>query len=79
MDEPGPVADGAVRREVVPGGDMDRFEFVFSLIGLLLGLSLVEVLSGLVKARKVRSTIRIGWLTPMLGILVSFTSRVFGG
>lgn len=29
---------------------MDRFEYVFSLIGLLLGLSLVEVIGGLVKA-----------------------------
>jgi len=58
---------------------MDRFEFVFSLIGLLLGLSLVEVLSGLVKARKAQATSRIGWLTPMLGVLVILHVTSFWG
>jgi hypothetical protein len=58
---------------------MDRFEYVFSLIGLLLGLSLVEVLSGLVKARKARSKTRIGSLTPMLGILVILHVTSFWG
>lgn len=58
---------------------MDRFEYVFSLIGLLLGLSLVEVLSGLVRARKASSTAKIGWLTPMLGILVILHVTSFWG
>lgn len=46
---------------------MDRFEYVFSLIGLLPGLSLVEVIGGLVKARKARTRVKIGWLTRYLG------------
>ena len=58
---------------------MDRFEYVFSLIGLLLGLSLVEVLGGLVRARKAGATARIGWLTPMLGILVILHVTSFWG
>lgn len=58
---------------------MDRFEFVFSLIGLLLGLSLVEVLHGLVKARKARLNTRIGWLTPMLGVFVMLHVTSFWG
>lgn len=57
---------------------MSEFEFVFSLFGLLLGFSLVEVLGGLAKAveAKVRpdagngEPVRIGWLTPLLGIFV---------
>jgi hypothetical protein len=55
---------------------MSAFEFVFSLFGLLLGFSLVEVLSGLVRTVKLRSKIRVGWLTPLLGlfVLVDLTS-----
>jgi hypothetical protein len=58
---------------------MNQFEYVFSLIGLLLGLSLVEVLSGLVKARKARPAIRVGWLTPLLGIAVILHVTSFWG
>lgn len=55
---------------------MTPFEFVFSLLGLLLGFSLVEVLSGLVRTVKLRGKVRIGWLTPLLGlfVLVDLTS-----
>jgi len=53
---------------------MSDFEFIFALFGLLLGLSLAEVLGGLAKAIEARlrpgSTIRIGWLTPLLGAFV---------
>lgn len=49
---------------------MSGFEFLFSLFGLLLGLSLAEVLGGFGKALKARARIRIGWLTPLLGLLV---------
>ena len=49
---------------------MSDFEFVFSLFGLLLGLSLAEVLGGFGKALKARHRVRIGWLTPMLGLVV---------
>jgi hypothetical protein len=53
---------------------MSDFEFIFALFGLLLGLSLAEVLGGLARAIEVRlrpeSTARIGWLTPLLGAFV---------
>lgn len=53
---------------------MSDFEFIFALFGLLLGLSLTEVLAGLSRAIDVRlrpgSKARIGWLTPMLGMFV---------
>ena len=57
---------------------MSNFDFVFSLFGLLLGLSLAEVLGGFARsvqkrrpsARSGRDGIRIGWLTPLLGLIV---------
>lgn len=53
---------------------MSEFEFIFALFGLLLGLSIVEVLAGLARAIEARlrpgATMRIGWLTPLLGVFV---------
>ncbi len=53
---------------------MSDFEFIFALFGLLLGLSLTEVLGGLARAIQLRllpgSAVRIGRLTPMLGTFV---------
>ena len=57
---------------------MSQFEFIFTLYSLLLGLSLVELLSGLgrtVKARlhvdeTIADAFKIGWLTPLLGLFV---------
>jgi hypothetical protein len=49
---------------------MSAFEFIFSLFGLLLGLSLAEVIGGLARWVEVRRSVRIGWLTPLLGILL---------
>lgn len=53
---------------------MSQFEFIFALFGLLLGLSIVEVLGGLARAIEARlrpgTALRIGWLTPLLGIFV---------
>jgi hypothetical protein len=53
---------------------MSDFEFIFALFGLLLGLSIAEVLGGLARAIEVRlqpgSAARIGWLTPLLGAFV---------
>ena len=49
---------------------MSKFEFVFSLFGLLMGFSLVEVLGGFVKTLKARQHVRLGWLTPLLGLYV---------
>jgi hypothetical protein len=60
--------------ECAPGhphdADMSRFEFVFSLFGILLGFSLVEVLGGFVRTMKLRRHIRLGWLVPLLGLYV---------
>jgi hypothetical protein len=52
------------------GAAMSPFEFVFSLFALLLGLSLAEVLGGLARTLKQWRTVRLGWLTPLLGLLV---------
>ncbi|MES2444232.1 MAG: hypothetical protein V4574_15500 [Pseudomonadota bacterium] len=49
---------------------MGTFEFVFSVFGLLLGFSLVEVLGGLARSFKARPRIHVGWLTPLLSIFV---------
>lgn len=49
---------------------MSAFEFVFSLFGLLLGFSLVEVLGGFARTINARPKIRLGWLTPLLAIFV---------
>lgn len=59
---------------------MSNFEFVFSLFALLLGFSLVEVLGGLGRTLHLSAPgrrrpgdaarVRIGWLTPLLGLVV---------
>ncbi|HTU13543.1 MAG TPA: hypothetical protein VMG08_21820 [Allosphingosinicella sp.] len=61
---------------------MSAFEFVFSLFGLLLGFSLVQVLGGLARvieaalgarhagAKAGAGDFRAGWLTPLFGIFV---------
>lgn len=56
---------------------MTEFEFVFALYSLVLGLSLVELLTGLGRTLESKlgrnaeqRTFRIGWLTPLLAIFV---------
>ena len=49
---------------------MSNFEFVFSLFGLLLGLALAEVLGSLSDALQERRKLKVGWLTPLLGLLL---------
>ena len=49
---------------------MDAFNFFFTLFGLLLGLSLAEVLGGFARILRLRRSVRIGWLVPMLAIFV---------
>ena len=56
---------------------MSNFEFVFSLFGLLLGLALAEVLGGFGTAIQLRKKVRIGWLTPLLGLLVALDVTSF--
>lgn len=49
---------------------MDRFEFFFSFYGLLLGLSVAAVATGLASAIGARKAVRIGRLTPLLALFV---------
>ena len=49
---------------------MDGFNFAFSLFAIILGLSLVEVLSGFARALRRRRAVHLGVLTPTLAILV---------
>jgi hypothetical protein len=58
---------------------MTIFEMVFNLIGLVLGLALVEVLGGLAKTIKSRPRARISWLTPLLGVWVVLDVSAFWG
>jgi hypothetical protein len=53
------------------------FEFVFSLFGLLLGLSLAEVLGGFGWAVRHRHRVKLGWLTPLLGSVVMLDLTAF--
>lgn len=49
---------------------MSNFEFVFSLLVILLSLALAEVLGGLARIMKRRPSIRVGWAT---GLLATWT------
>ena len=56
---------------------MSNFEFVFSLFGLLLGLALAQLLGGFGRALQSRHRIHVGWLTPMLGLIVALDVTSF--
>ena len=49
---------------------MTGFEFVFPLFGLLVGLSFAEMLAGLARSLKNKREVRVGWLTPLLGLVI---------
>ncbi len=52
---------------------MSPFELVFAVYGLLLGLAIAEVLGGFSRTLKLKRgtrPVKIGWLTPLLGLLV---------
>ena len=49
---------------------MSAFEFFFTLYGLVLGLSVVEVVSGFARLAHDRRGVKIGWLTPLLALLM---------
>jgi hypothetical protein len=55
------------------------FEVVFNLVGLVLGLALVEVLSGLAKLMKRRDSLNVGWVTPLLGVWIMADVTQFWG
>jgi len=49
---------------------MSGFEFFFGFFGLILGLSVVEVITGFGKVLRRREAIRLGWVTPLLALFV---------
>lgn len=63
---------------------MSAFEFSFTLFGLVLGLALTAVPAGFVSVLKARSSvpgeavvIRVGWLTPLMALVVTFDLITF--
>ena len=56
---------------------MSAFEFFFSFYGLLLGLSVAELVGGFSRVLQERQRIRFGWLTPMLAIFVALDVATF--
>jgi len=56
---------------------MSAFEFFFSFYGLLLGLSVAVVATGVATAVQHRRSIRIGWLTPLLALFVGLDVASF--
>ncbi|RZJ02699.1 MAG: hypothetical protein EON89_14355 [Brevundimonas sp.] len=62
---------------------MSAFEFFFSFFGLILGLSVAEVMTGFARVLKRRNRIRMGYVTPLLAVLLlldlaSFWSNTWG-
>ena len=49
---------------------MKPFNIFFSLFGLVLGLSLAAVLQGFGRVLRMRPRVKMGWLTPLLGLFV---------
>lgn len=59
------------------GAGMSAFEFFFSFYGLVLGLSVAVIATGLATSIQHRKKIRIGWLTPMLALFVGLDIATF--
>ena len=56
---------------------MSAFEFFFSFYGLLLGLSVAELVGGFARVLHERERIRFGWLTPALALFVAIVIATF--
>lgn len=56
---------------------MSAFEFFFSFYGLVLGLSVAVIATGLATAIQHRKAIRIGWLTLLLALFVGLDIATF--
>jgi hypothetical protein len=62
---------------------VSAFEFFFSFFGLILGLSVVEVMTGVARVLKRRKRIQVGYVTPLMAALLlldlaSFWSNTWG-
>ena len=49
---------------------MSTFDFFFSLFGLILGLAIAVLITGLTDILRERHRLPIGWLTPMIGLFL---------
>lgn len=61
---------------------MSAFDLVFAVFGLLLGLAVAEVLGGfarVLKMKRAAKPVRVGWLTPLLGLFVMLDLTSFWG
>ena len=56
---------------------MSAFEFFFSFYGLLLGLSVAELVGGFARLLHERHRVRFGWLTPLLALFVALDLATF--
>ena len=56
---------------------MSAFEFFFSFYGLLLGLSVAELVGGFSRVLHERHRVRFGWLTPLLAVFVAVDLATF--
>lgn len=56
---------------------MSAFEFFFSFYGLLLGLSVAELVGGFSRVLHERHRVRFGWLTPLLALFVAVDLATF--
>lgn len=56
---------------------MSAFEFFFSFYGLLLGLSVAELVGGFSRVLHERHRVRFGWLTPLLAVFVAADLATF--
>jgi len=56
---------------------MSSFEFVFSLLVIILGLGLAEVLGGVARVVKRRPPLKIGWGTGLLATWVTTETVIF--
>ena len=56
---------------------MTVFEFVFALYSLLFGLALAEVFGGFGNMLQERHKLKVGWVTPLLGLFVIIDLTTF--
>jgi hypothetical protein len=56
---------------------LSAFEFFFSFYGLLLGLSVAELVGGFARILHEKTRVRFGWLTPLLAVFVAVDIATF--
>lgn len=56
---------------------MSAFEFFFSFYGLLLGLSVAELVGGFARVLHQKARVRFGFLTPLLAVFVAVDIATF--